>query len=278
MNNRDKRKVQHRRFFTALTVSVLLHVLLVAGSLYLQYLTGVNHRQLKTVEVSLVMLPGPGSSEEADMADVPLAIPEPEPVPEPPAEQPPVKQPPVPVEPKKPEPVKKVPKKVPDKPRQPKRAPVKEKLKELEQTVQQKKPSEIERALARLQQEVKKGPPSNLYKRSGPGLGKGSGNYGAPMSPFESYLVEIAMIIRQNWLFTPQLIRERGDVKAYVAMTIQPDGSVSNIVFDRKSVSEYFNDTVFKAIEKSSPLPPVPEEVSRRALKIGLVFTPQGIE
>ena len=273
MNNRDKRKVQHRRFFTALTVSVLLHVLLVSGGLYLQYLTGVNHRQLKTVEVSLVMLPGPGSSEEADMADVPLAIPEPEPVPEPPA-----KQPPVPVEPKKPEPVKKVPKKVPDKPRQPKRAPVKEKLKELEQTVQQKKPSEIERALARLQQEVKKGPPSNLYKRSGPGLGKGSGNYGAPMSPFESYLVEIAMIIRQNWLFTPQLIRERGDVKAYVAMTIQPDGSVSNIVFDRKSVSEYFNDTVFKAIEKSSPLPPVPEEVSRRALKIGLVFTPQGIE
>ena len=278
MNNRDKRKVQHRRFFTALTVSVLLHVLLVAGSLYLQYLTGVNHRQLKTVEVSLVMLPGPGSSEEADMVDVPLEIPEPEPVPEPPAEQPPVKQPPVPVEPKKPEPVKKVPKKVPDKPRQPKRAPVEEKLKQLEQTVQQKKPSEIERALARLQQEVKKGPPSNLYKRSGPGLDKGSGNYGAPMSPFESYLVEIAMIIRQNWLFTPQLIRGRGDVKAYVAMTIQPDGSVSNIVFDRKSVSEYFNDTVFKAIEKSSPLPPVPEEVSRRALKIGLVFTPQGIE
>lgn len=278
MNNRDKRKAQHRRFFTALTVSVLLHVLLVAGGLYLQYLTGVNRRQLKTVEVSLVMLPGPGSSEEADMADVPLAIPEPEPVPEPPAEQPPVEQPPVPVEPKKPEPVKKVPKKVPDKPRQPKRAPVEEKLKELEQTAQQKKPSEIERALARLQQEVKKGPPSNLYKRSGPGLGKGSGNYGAPMSPFESYLVEIAMIIRQNWLFTPQLIRERGNVKAYVAMTIQPDGSVSNIVFDRKSVSEYFNDTVFKAIEKSSPLPPVPEEVSRRALKIGLVFTPQGIE
>lgn len=278
MNNRDKRKVQHRRFFTAFTVSVLLHVLLVAGSLYLQYLTGVNRRQLKTVEVSLVMLPGPGSSEEADMADVPLAIPEPEPVPEPPAEQPPVEQPPVPAEPKKPEPVKKVPKKVPDKPRQPKRAPVEEKLKELEQTAQQKKPSEIERALARLQQEVKKGPPSNLYKRSGPGLGKGSGNYGAPMSPFESYLVEIAMIIRQNWLFTPQLIRERGDVKAYVAMTIQPDGSVSNIVFDRKSVSEYFNDTVFKAIEKSSPLPPVPEEVSSRALKIGLVFTPQGIE
>lgn len=278
MNNRDKRKVQHRRFFTALTVSVLLHVLLVSGGLYLQYLTGVNHRQLKTVEVSLVMLPGPGSSEEADMVDVPLAIPEPEPVPEPPVEQPPVEQPPVPVEPKKPEPVKKVPKKVPDKPRQPKRAPVEEKLKELEQTAQQKKPSEIERALARLQQEVKKGPPSNLYKRSGPGLGKDNGNYGVPMSPFESYLVEIAMIIRQNWLFTPQLIRERGDVKAYVAMTIQPDGSVSNIVFDRKSVSEYFNDTVFKAIEKSSPLPPVPEEVSRRALKIGLVFTPQGIE
>ena len=277
MNNRDERKVQHRRFFTAFAVSVLLHVLLVAGGLYLQYLSGVNSQQLKTIDVSLVMLPGPGSPTAADMADVPLSIPDPDPEPEP-VPEPPVEQPPVPVEPEKPKTVKKAPKKVADKPKQPKKTPVEEKIKELEQTVQQKQPSGIERTLARLQQEVKKGPPSNLYKRSGPVFGQGNGNYGAPMSPFESYLVEIAMIIRQNWSFTPQLIRERVDVKAYVAMTIQPDGSVSGIVFDRKSVSEYFNDTVFKAIEKSSPLPPVPREVSRRALKIGLVFTPQGIE
>lgn len=272
MNNRDERKANERRFLTAFAISVFLHVLLVAGSLYLHYLMGLKRPQLKTIDVSLVTLQGPGSPDESDMIDGQVAVPEaqPEPEPDPPAAKPPVQPEPE----KKSEPAKKIPKKVADEPEQSEPEP-----KEPKQDVSKKQPSDFERTLERLREKVRRGPPSNLYKRSGPGrFAQGDGEYGAPMGPEERYLVEVVTIIRRNWSFTPQFIRENGEVRAYVALTIDPGGVISNITLDRGSVSKYFNDTVVKAIEKSSPLPPVPQEVSNGPMRIGLVFTPQGIE
>lgn len=281
MNNRDERKANKRRFLTAFAISVFLHVLLVAGSFYLQYLTGLKRPQLKTIDVSLVTLPGPGSSEEVDLSDGPLSVPEPEPEPEPELEpELPVEEPPVKPEPqKKPEPEKKAPKKIPDKPKKVEKKTLKEKPKEPEANVQENQTSDFERTLEKLRQKVQQGPPSNLYKRSGPGrFSSGDGDYGAPMGPYDRYLVNVVTIIRQNWSFTPQFIREKGDIKAYVALTINPTGTISDIMLDRGSVSSYFNDTVIKAIEASSPLPSIPENVSYKPIRIGLVFTPQGIE
>lgn len=283
MNKRDERKKQNRRLLTAFAASVLLHALVVAGSVYLQYMTGLKHPRLKTVDVTLVTLPGPGSPSDVEILAGPSTAPEvlPEPLPElEPVPEPQVPdKPTVPVEPEKREAAKKIPEKTLEKPKKRKKSPVEERLQELQQKVGQEQPSEFERTLARLQQKVQKGPPSDLYRRLGPGrVGRGEGAHGAPMSPYERYLARIATIIQQHWSFTPRLIRERGRIETYVALTIQPGGVVSDITFDRKSASEYFNDTVLKAIEKASPLPPVPEEVDGSALKIGLVFTPQGIE
>ncbi len=274
MNNRDERNAHERRFITAFAISVSLHALLVAGSFYLQYLEGLKRPQLKTIEVSLVMLPGTGSPEAVDMSAEQPFEPEAEPLQEPPVEPPPVQS-----EPEKPEPVKKVPKKIPDQQKKAEKKTVKDKPKKPEKKVQQKPPSDFEQTLARLRQKVQEGPPSDLYKRSGPGrFGPGDGDYGAPMGPYERYLLEVVTIIRQNWSFTPQLIRGKGDIKAYVALTIEHGGRVSGITLDKESLSNYFNDTVIKAIEKSSPLPPVPEDVGSGAMRIGLVFTPRGIE
>ncbi len=270
MNNRDEQNAHERRFFTAFAISVFLHALLVAGSFYLQYLAGLKRPQLKTIEVSLVMLPGAGSPEAVDMSAEQPFEPEAEPLQEPPVQPEPEK---------KPDPVKTVPKKILDQQKKAEKKTVKDKPKKPEKKVLQKQPSDFEQTLARLRQKVQEGPPSDLYKRSGPGrFGPGDGDSGAPMGPYERYLLEVVTIIRQNWSFTPQLIREKGDVKAYVALTIEPGGRVSGITLDKGSLSDYFNDTVIKAIEKSSPLPPVPEDVGSGSMRIGLVFTPQGIE
>ncbi|MBC8523838.1 MAG: TonB family protein [Chlorobium phaeobacteroides] len=280
MNNRDERNTQTHRFFTVFAVSVLLHVLLVAGSIYLQYVAGLNRSRLSTIEVSLVTLPGPGSPESVDMSDAMPLPPEPEPVQEPEAPQPEVVEtPPPPAKPEKRKVDNTVPEKIVRKSVQEKKSSVEERLKKLEQQVEEAQPSDFERQLALLQQKVSKGPPSDRNTRTGPGrFGPGDGEYGAPMSPYERYVVAIQTIIRQNWSFTPQLVGEMGAVKAYVAMTIQPGGTVSDITFDRKSSSQYFDDTVLKAIKKSSPLPPVPGDVSGNALIVRFAFTPQGIE
>ena len=268
MSERRAGNGENRRFVGAFIVSVVLHLALAALGFLGQQLSDGVRPEPKILDVSLVTLPGPGSTEP----EKPLSAKAPviDPVPEPVETVPP------------PEPVKKKsPKKVVEKPRKDvtgkkkKEEPIDNRLKELRERVEQNPPDDFQQALARLQEKVKQGQPSDLYKRSGPGAGA----YGAPMTPYEKYLVRIAGIIQRNWSFTPRLIRGGAVIEAYVALTIQPGGSVSNVVFDRKSVSEYFNDTVLKAIEKSSPLPSVPEEVGRReALRIGLVFTPQGIE
>ena len=266
MNGRDARNGEGRRFAGAFMVSVVLHLALVALGFLGQHLSGGAPPEPRIIDVSLVALPGPGSPEPEEPAS-----------PETPVIEPEIEETAPPPEPVK----KKPPKKVAEKPRKDvagekkKKEPIDNRLKELRERVEQEPRDDLQRALARLQEKVKQGPPSDLYKRSGPGVG----TYGAPMTPYEEYLVRIAGIIQRNWSFTPRLIRSGEVVEAYVALTIQPGGSISNVTFDRESVSEYFDDTVLKAIEKSSPLPPVPEEVGRReALRIGLVFTPQGIE
>ncbi len=266
MNGRHAGNREGGRFAVAFLVSVVLHLALVALAFLGQHLSGAAPPDPRIIDVSLVTLPGPGSPEPEEPAGPEAPVIEPEPVE--------TVSPPEPVK-------KKPPKKVAEKPRKnvagekKKKEPIDNRLKELREKVGQEPRDDLRRALARLQEKVKQGPPSDLYKRTGPG----AGTYGAPMTPYEEYLVRIAGIIQRNWSFTPRLIRAGTVVEAYVALTIQPGGSVSNVTFDRKSVSEYFNDTVLKAIEKSSPLPPVPEEVRRReALRIGLVFTPQGIE
>ena len=266
MSSGDEREPENSRLVTAFTISCILHLVFFSALLYLQYRAAEERREFTAIDVSLVALPGPGSPEkpDKDMEELSVPEPEPEPIPEDTPEKPKAPE-------KKAPPEIKEPQKVPDKPVEKKKKPEEEKPK--------KQLGDFEKTLERLRKQVQEGPPSDLYKRSGPGrFGPGDGDYGAPLSAREQYLVEVVTIIRQNWSFTPQLIRERGKVKTYVALTIETGGVISDIMIDRGSISSYFDDTVIKAIEKSSPLPPVPMSVDNKALRIGLAFTPEGIE
>lgn len=280
MNNRDERKANNRRTLTAFTISLALHLFLFGGGLYVNYQMNRDLPRLKAIDVTLVALPGPGSRSEQEMTDAPVSVAEPEPevVSEPQVPEPkPVIEP----EPKpqpQPKPVKKVPKKIPEEPKKAEKNLLEKRLEALQETVKQEEPTEFERRMALLEKKTQEGPPSDIYKRSGPGSLSGEGGYGAPMSAFEAYAVMIRTIIKNNWDFTGQLIRNKQNIKAYVAFTILPGGAISDITLDQASSSKYFDDTVLKALEKSSPLPAVPDEVSRGPLRIGFVFTPQGIE
>lgn len=272
MSSDDERKPENSRLIIAFLISCILHVAFFSAILYLQYRAAQERREFAAIDVSLVALPGPGSPEKPvkDLEELSVSEPEPEPDLEPDPEPEPESEPePLP---EKPEPteVKKEPLKIPEKPVEEKK-PAEKKPK--------KQQGDFEKTLERLRKQVQEGPPSDLYRRTGPGrFGPGDGDYGAPLSAREQYLVEVVSIIRRNWSFTPQLIRQGGKVKTYVAMTIETGGVISDIRIDRGSVSSYFDDTVIKAIEKSSPLPPVPMSVDNKALRIGLAFTPEGIE
>ncbi len=141
----------------------------------------------------------------------------------------------------------------------------------------------LNNALARLQQKVQsEGHPVSTGSGSGKGsssggrsgAGKGYGG-GGPSAPYQA---EIASIIMQNWEFSKLLLKNSYGMEVYVRINILANGTINKIVFDKKASSEYLNNSVKKALEKSSPLPVLPKQEGTGDVWIGFVFTPEGIE
>ncbi len=307
-----------KKFSLWLVGAALIHALVIVLAIYLQILDANRLVKPKIVSVSIVSLPGSGGSPElspkgggeaastaSPEAPHPAAgskksvrvkdvLPEEAPV-TPKKELKPVKAKvkekltvPAPVPPKKvpvePLPAKAKPKAV-DKP-----ADITKALERLKQNVDQKTVStpptsagSLNNALARLQQKVKsEGTPTSTGTgsgkgtssggRSGAGKGYGGGGSAAP------YQAEIASIIMRNWEFSKILLKTSYGMEVYVRINILANGTINKIVFDKKAPSEYLNNSVKKALEKSSPLPALPKQEGTGDVWIGFVFTPEGIE
>jgi len=53
---------------------------------------------------------------------------------------------------------------------------------------------------------------------------------------------------------------------------IMKDGKIRDIWFERRSGNAYFDDSAFKAVKKSDPLPPLPQGFSEPFYKVGFRF------
>ncbi|AAM71874.1 MAG TPA: cell envelope integrity protein TolA [Chlorobaculum sp.] len=137
-------------------------------------------------------------------------------------------------------------------------------------------PSNLSSTLANLQKKVASG--GGGPARSGSGSGAGGGRYGTGGGgAFDSYKARIADIIQNNWSFSSQMVRSTSGMEVYVSLLILPDGSVNEIRYDRKSSSEYLNNSVKNALAKSMPFPSLPREYGAKGIWVGFVFTPEGV-
>jgi TonB family protein len=64
------------------------------------------------------------------------------------------------------------------------------------------------------------------------------------------------------------------DCEAVVTIVILHDGSIADVVFERKSGSALFDQSVLRALKKADPLPPLPATVREGRLEVGLNFNP----
>ncbi len=311
MEKGQKRTDAEKKFSLWLVSAALIHAFVIFLAIYLQILDANRIVKPKIVSVSIVSLPGSGGSSELSqkggmeaasapstevshpagssksvtVKEVPPVTPKKEPKPVKVKEHVPEA---APVPPKKvavePLPVKAKPKAV-DKP-----ADISKALERLKQTVDKKtastpptSASSLNNAFARLQQKVKSeggpastgsgsGKGSSSGGRSGAGKGYGGEGQSAP------YQAEIASIIMQNWEFSKLLLKNSYGMEVYVRINILANGTINKIVFDKKAPSEYLNNSVKKALEKSSPLPALPKQEGTGDVWIGFVFTPEGIE
>lgn len=269
MSIRDELKQEQKRFTRWIGIAALAHVAVVVLSILLQIYWARTHPPLKVVSVSLVTLPGaPGP------AGGPASAPEPATVPAPVKETPAPKAPEPPAPKKVPEPVT-AKKTIPAENAKAEKQRLDEALSRLRQKADSRQQSQnIGNALANLQKKVAAQGSGGAH---GSGTGGGGGLYGPGGGASDPYKSKIADIIQNNWQFSSQLLRSTKGMEVYVAINILPDGTISQIRYDRKAPSEYLNNSVKLALQKSSPLPAIPREYGSRSLWVGFVFTPEGV-
>lgn len=147
--------------------------------------------------------------------------------------------------------------------------------KEVEAEDEKAPPSDpVNQAIAQMRDRVEEGGDS-------PG-GRGGG--GAPgllgkkvLEQIDLYKLEVAYHIEKKWAFSEQLTGGRTDLEAVLVIKIMPNGQIRDIWFEKKSGNSYFDDSAYKAVMKSNPLPPLPKEYERPFYNVGLVFTPSGL-
>lgn len=285
---KSQKLAAEKKFLLWIIGAAAMHAFVFFLLLYLQIWDSGRHVKPKIVSVTLVSMPGAEGSAPQETSSGVSSLPsgvnnvvtpqvpeKPQPaLPKPAAVEVPKK---ISVEPLKP----KIVEKQPD---------IKSALERLKQNVEKKAASlpqtstgNLNKALANLQQKVNSdnqhsgtvsgsGRSSSSNGRGGTGNGSGGGGTAEP------YKAEIASIIQQNWVFSKQLLKNSYGMSVYVRINIIADGTIRQIVFDKRAPSEYLNTSVKKALEKSSPLPVPPKENGLREVWIGFMFTPEGIE
>jgi colicin import membrane protein len=143
--------------------------------------------------------------------------------------------------------------------------------------------STVKTALAELEKRVNAEKVPAVSGGSGERVGVSGGNSGTGKEYGGSgesltYKMKIASIIQRNWELANPLLKNSFGMKVLVRINIFSDGSIGQILFVKKSLSEYLNNSVKKALEKSSPLPPLPKGEGARGVWVQFVFTPEGIE
>ncbi len=301
-----------------LGISLLCHAAVVALALFLPDFHGKREITPSVLDVTMVTLTAPGSAPKAGpiapdlqaakspkQAQPEVKVEKPAPAkPEPPKPAPEVVKTPEPVKPapapEKPAPaVKPAPdaisldvEKAKEKTSLKKETfsadqSLKQALAQIEKKVKDTPPDPLQSTMDRIRASVEKqeavrgGVLSNVNQAGGQGGDSATGIAGAglqAMSAMDFYKAHIAGNIEKNWFYNEQLAGGKSDLQAILVIKILANGEVADVLFEKKSGNSFFDESAFKAVKKSSPLPPLPREYNRPYYEVGLVFTPAGLK
>lgn len=162
---------------------------------------------------------------------------------------------------------------------------VKHAIRELEKKTHRLHEKELASALARLKKEVRRqGPAVGLQREAAagkafPGAADGqSGLSPRALQQIDIYKTEVAYEIQKHWAFSDQLFGDKPGLETVLVIKILPDGTISDIWFEKRSGNRYLDESAYRAVQKSNPLPRLPEGYLRPFYNLGLVFTPSGLK
>jgi colicin import membrane protein len=169
---------------------------------------------------------------------------------------------------------------------------IKRAIKRIEKKSEKSRPKTVADAIDRLKDQVNDTKTiddaiDRLRKKVETGMGSAGEGTGIPGRPgldgkrvleqIDLYKLEIAYQIEKKWAFSEQLVGEQTELEAVLVIKIMPNGEIRDIWFEKKSGNSFFDDSAYKAVRKSNPLPPLPKVYQRPFYNVGLVFTPGGL-
>jgi colicin import membrane protein len=116
---------------------------------------------------------------------------------------------------------------------------------------------------------------------SGPGEGEGAaalgqgGRGGGVVKGIEfiAYRNRVLTTIRENWSWVPQ----RTDLKVTVHFGIRENGEIVGLKIVQPSGDRTYDESVLRALRKSTPLPPPPESYRSEFMDYTITFTPKDL-
>ena len=81
--------------------------------------------------------------------------------------------------------------------------------------------------------------------------------------------------INQNWAFNPVLAGGGEDLEVQLLVKIMADGKVGGIKYVKRSGNDLLDESAYRAIKKSDPLPPLPKGLTFYEIVMG--FGPSGL-
>ena len=103
-----------------------------------------------------------------------------------------------------------------------------------------------------------------------------SGNaYPKDFSQIEIFQAEVSVRMKNNWVFSEKLAGETKGLESRLVIKVLPDGAITDVWFEKRSGNEYLDNSAYKTVMKSNPLPPLPAGFAYYHLVLG--FTPSGL-
>lgn len=160
-------------------------------------------------------------------------------------------------------------------------------IKRIEKTAEASKPDPLASAFERLRDQVavsekeSKETPAAGQGASMPGVkGDGAvgraGSGGVLTSEILLYQQALSYHIRNNWVFSEELAGNRSDLEVRLMIKIAAGGEIKDVWFEKRSGNRYLDESAYKAVMKSNPLPALPK--GYQLYHIGLIFTPSGLQ
>jgi colicin import membrane protein len=146
-------------------------------------------------------------------------------------------------------------------------------VKQIEKQADASSPPTLANRLEKLKQEVKTDTRGLAYGSASETSG---GQYRAGLTPIQIYQAEVSIRLKNNWVFSEKLAGATEGLESRLIIKILPDGNITDIWFEKRSGNEYLDNSAYKTIMKSNPLPPLPPGLSYYHLVLG--FTPLGLD